>query len=133
MTEHTLDPVWMEVALYFVPEEFANPHAMDSSFIRKLYKMRITAGVPFRVTSSYRTPEHNERIKGASRSAHTLLPCRAVDLKVINNYERAQVVFAAIAYGIERLGIYPADENGAGVIHIDDSRQHPRPRIWTNY
>lgn len=125
--------VWGHIKEYFKPEEFTDPYNMDAAFLYALYKIRLKAGVPLRITSSIRSPEHNETVGGAKGSAHMLIPGCAVDLFVKNNYERFKIVKAAILEGIERIGIYPAKEDNSGVIHLDMSPSHPQERIWTRY
>lgn len=125
-------PVWEEVASHFSPAEFQNPHEMDAHFIRWLYKVRLMAGVPIRVTSDARHPEKDI---GAKKSAHKKRPCRAIDCKVKNSYERACVVLAAARCGGVRIGIYPGGSGDGGVVHLDceTASDNQSPRIWTKY
>jgi hypothetical protein len=125
--------VWIEVAPLFVPTEFSRPFDMDVHFLRLLYKARLSANTPFRIVKpggDHRPPGVN---RGAANSAHMSRPCRAVDLSVRNNYERAEVIMAAVRVGILRIGIYPSREDGSGGLHLDASEVHPFPRFWTRY
>ncbi len=117
---------------YFKKSEFAYPENMGYEFMMWLDRLRDIAGVQMNVSSSFRTPEHNQRVKGASNSAHCLIPCEAVDIrKHIKdndkhwNYARFRIVKIALEMGCRRLGIYL---NGS--LHIDRSEQHPNDRIW---
>ena len=130
-------PVWAEVAPSaerggFKRSEFTDPDEMDANFLRLLFKARQIAGVPFRIVSSARDPEGSV---GASLSAHKKRPCRAVDLHVANNYERACVLIAAVQVGIVRIGIYPAKDDNSGSVHLDAEThpENPSPRCWTRY
>lgn len=131
-------PVWEEIAPKgdapgFDRSEFTDPDEMDVHFLRLLYKARQVAGVPFRIISSARDPEGST---GASLSAHKKRPCRAVDLQVLNNFERACVVIAAVKVGIVRIGVYPASTaGGKGGVHLDAEThpENPSPRCWTRY
>jgi hypothetical protein len=126
-------PVWKEIHPLFQPREFRFPYAMDVYFLRLLYATRILAAVPFRPRSDHRPEDQNTAAQGAIGSAHIPLPCRAIDLAIRNNYERFQIVAAAIAQGFERIGIYPAHQDNSGTLHLDASSTHPQPRIWTRY
>lgn len=126
------DPrVWADVAPYLAPREFRSPGRMDANFLRLLAKARKIAGVPFRIISDARTPEHNADVGGAGHSAHTELPCACVDLQVRDNEERYHVLTGLMAVGFLRIGIYPGQLDGAGGIHVDASRTNPAPRLWT--
>lgn len=95
--------------------------------------MRRAAGVPFRPTSDHRPPERNAAAGGAERSAHLDVPCRAVDLRVINNHERFRIIATAIRFGFNRVGCarYDVDSvTGAGIIHLDASEDLPAEVMW---
>jgi len=134
-------PIWDEIRPRpeigrpggFGPSEFRNPYMMDVHFLRLLYRMRQAAGVPFRIQSDYRSPEHNETVGGAENSAHTETPCRAVDLWAASNYERFRIITTASRFGFNRIGTskYGADpQTGAGLIHLDASERLPAEVMW---
>jgi hypothetical protein len=125
--------IWIHVHPHFQPHEFRFPFEMDAHFLRWLHQVRLAAGVPFRFRSDHRPTDHNTTAGGAVGSAHIPIPCRAVDLAVLNNYERYQVIAAAILLGCTRIGIYPARPDNSGSIHLDCSTTHPQPRIWTRF
>lgn len=147
-------PVWERIAPEIQPHEFPWPERMCRFFLEFIvYRARqITRvmtmetsghmdGVPFRFRSSYRSPERNATIAnvqggvgGAPVSSHTEQPCRAVDLAVLNRFERALVLDAFYEVGIRRRGIYPeSTDAGGGVLHVDASPALPSPRIWTKF
>ena len=108
---------------FFAPTEFRRPHLMDEIFIVVLDQIREDAGFPFKINSSHRTKEENTAVGGAKDSAHQEVPCRCVDIKVNNAYQKFQLVDSARDHGIERIFIYKTH------IHIDDSPNLPRPRL----
>ena len=118
---------------YFKPSEFAVPSRMGFEFMKWLDTLRAQAGVPIIITSSYRTPAHNAAVGGASNSAHTDVPCDAVDIGERPrpddpqwNYSRWMIVSTAIMMGCKRIGTY-AD----GSLHLDMSHdRRPAPRMW---
>lgn len=101
---------------YFKAEDFkmdgqdVSKH-MNTDFLIKLDTCRHLSGVPFRVTSSYRSPEKNKSVGGSSQSMH--LKGRAVDIICTDGPTRYKIVQAAISLGLT-VGIM---ERG---IHLDD-------------
>lgn len=118
----------MYIAKFFKDEEFeaCSPSCMreqinDDSLLR-LDRAREIAGVPFVLSSAYRTPDF-ERKKGRSgKGAHT--EGRAFDILCRSSNFRWRIVFSALAAGFQRIGI--ADT----FIHLDDSVNLPSPCIW---
>ena len=122
---------WAELK-WFKPTEFKQPLLMGYEFLKWLDRVREGAGVRMLVSSSYRSPEHNEAVGGAEDSAHTDIPCNAVDVrrdpKALLGWNHAtfQIVSTAIALGCKRIGIYADDS-----IHLDMTHdQRPAPRMW---
>lgn len=121
--------VWEEIYPFFVPGEFEQPRTMDVGFLRLLTEARILADVPFRVLDT---------VRGDPRSAHGEEPCTAVDLQLLNSYERQRAVRGAVIAGFVRVGIYPGTsgefrgmrKKDGGGLHLDASRTKP-PRFWT--
>jgi uncharacterized protein YcbK (DUF882 family) len=95
---------------------------MDINLLLILDKMRHRAGIPFKITSAYRSPEYNKTLKNASpNSAHLL--GKAVDISVKDSKSRYLILEAAIYYGIQRIGI------GDNFIHID-IKENPAEVAW---
>jgi hypothetical protein len=122
---------WAELK-HFTPAEFTKPLVLGYEFMKWLDEVREAAGVVMLVSSSYRTPEHNAAVGGAGDSAHTEIPCDAVDIRknpktaVTWNHDRFRIVRAAIAHGCQRIGIYQDDS-----IHLDRTEDvRPAPRLW---
>jgi uncharacterized protein YcbK (DUF882 family) len=123
---------WVEIR-HFTPEEFKQPLLMGWEFVRWLDALRERAGVPMVITSSYRSPERNEAVGGATDSAHCDIPCNAVDLGERPrpddrnwNLTRWQIVATAMAMGCQRIGSYQD-----GSLHLDMTHdRRPAPRMW---
>ena len=126
------DVDWQHVE-HFSKAEFAAPENMGAEFVLWLDRLREKAGVPMTITSSYRTPAHNAAVGGATDSAHTDVPCNAVDIGERPrpddknwNFTRWQIVTTAIAMGCRRIGMYQD-----GSLHLDMSHdKRPSPRMW---
>ena len=95
---------------------------MDGLFLEMLDDARDIAGIPFRITSSFRTPEYNAKIGGSKNSAH--LRGKAVDIACDNSGERWQIVSALLKVGFRRIGI------GKTFIHVDLDDSLPQNVIW---
>lgn len=120
-------------ALYFRSEEFDSPDLpgsgewMEQGFIDLLDECRHRAGIPFIVTSGFRTDNYNEQLKRegypvSENSAHLIGV--AADIKCLTSSDRFKIVGAAIAVGIERIGI------GTNFIHLDTAEDKGGPFIW---
>lgn len=126
------DADWAQVK-HFDKAEFAHPEKMGFEFILWLDDVRGQAGVPMTVTSSYRTPSHNASVGGADDSAHTDVPCNAVDIGMRPrsddphwNYSRYQILTTAHGLGCVRFGSYHD-----GSLHLDMTHdRRPAPRMW---
>lgn len=112
---------------HFRPDEFFYPEKMGYEFLVWLDGVRGSAGVPFRITSSYRPEKYNKEVGGAKNSAHTEVPCDAVDIGKPTNEGRFKIIQAALDAGCTRIGLY-----ANGSIHLDRTEdERPSPRIWT--
>jgi len=76
---------------------------MNPLLLEKLDKARDISGVPFKITSSWRSQEYNKAIKGAKNSSH--LRGNAVDILCSNSVERFIIVDALVSAGFKRIGI----------------------------
>lgn len=94
---------------------------MNQEFLIKLDNCRHLAGVPFNVTSSYRTIQKNKAVGGAPNSMH--VHGRAVDIVCTDGPTRYKIVQSALSLGLT-VGIM---ERG---IHIDD---RPTPTLFHYY
>ena len=94
---------------YFTLDEFDSPDYkgsgvnMDDNFLELLNNAREIAGIPFKITSGYRTENHNKKVGGVSNSSH--LNGFAADIAIGSGQERYIVLNALIKAGFKRLGI----------------------------
>ena len=119
--------------LHFESYEFDSPDLqnsginMDHSFLQMLDDARGIAGIPFKITSGYRSVEHNQKVGGVSNSSHLI--GKACDIAVGSGKERYVIINALIKAGFTRLGV------GQTFIHCDnDSIEQNGTKsnsIWT--
>ena len=96
---------------YFSLSEFDCPSLsnsgknMDTNFLYKLEHARELAGIPFKITSGYRTKEYNEDLlkrgyKASKNSSHLIGV--AADIAVGSGKERYIILNALIRAGFKR-------------------------------
>lgn len=120
---------WADVR-YFRPVEFASPDQPDSgylmnlNFVRKLDKLREAVKMPLVINSGYRTPAHNDSLKGSvDGSAHTT--GHAADIQAFSSGQKHAILEAAFRLGFRRIGI------GSTFVHVDDDISKPQDVVWT--
>ncbi len=113
---------------YFTLDEFDCPNLpnsgvnMDSDFLAKLEQAREIAGIPFKITSGYRTKERNEQVGGVPNSSHLIGV--AADIAVGSGNERYVILNALIKAGFKRLGV------AKSFIHCDTDPNKSNS-VWT--
>jgi uncharacterized protein YcbK (DUF882 family) len=101
--------------VYFQDSEV---EGLKDEFIVKLDKARGIAGIPFIITSGFRSIQKNESVVGAvPDSSHT--KGLAVDLRVRTSREAALIIDSAKEAGIDRRGIYVDSYWNPRHIHLD--------------
>lgn len=114
---------------YFSREEFDSPdlegsgNSMQELFILPLHKARISAGIPFKINSGYRTEEHNKSVGGVENSPHT--GGWAADIHCVDSVSRHKIISSLIEVGFNRIGIAKT------FIHVDNQPSKPPYVIWT--
>lgn len=96
---------------------------LNDELVQKLEQAREKAGIPFVITSGYRSPTANQSIGGSvSDSAH--LSGLAVDLRCSEVHQRFLMVKALLDAGFTRLGIYDRH------VHSDIDKTKDSEVIW---
>ena len=129
----SLNKVEQEMALkHFKLSEFDSPDSkgsgknMTREFLKKLDRARDIAKIPFKITSGFRTPQHNVNLrkqgyKASANSSH-LKGC-AADIVCKDSGTRQKIVNGLIQAGFTRIGI--ADS----FIHCDTDKDK-NDAIW---
>ena len=107
---------------WFRTSEFIQFSKMQPALLEKLDKARDIAGIPFHITSSYRSPEYNSIVGGVANSAH--VRGYAVDIRCLDSESRFKIVYGAFCAGFPRIGI------GKNFVHLDCDPSLPSPCIW---
>ena len=120
---------------YFKHSEFDSPDMpnsginMDTGFLQLLDQCREAAGIPFKITSGYRSKEYNQSLKdrgykASKNSAH--LKGLAVDIAATDSVTKFKIISAALAVNITRIGV------AKSFIHLDKDPDKPAQHcIWT--
>ena len=114
--------------LHFETQEFdcpTHPNSginMDNAFLQMLDDARGIAGIPFNITSGYRTKNRNELVGGVKNSSH--LTGKAADIAVGSGGERYVILNSLIKANFKRLGV------AKSFIHCDNDDSKP-DSIWT--
>lgn len=94
----------------FTPTEV---YKLDLKLVDKLQAIRTKTGIPMKIESGWRSPEHNENVGGVQDSAHT--KGLAVDIRCRNSRERFLLKKAAFEEGFRRIG----DGQERNFLHLD--------------
>ena len=107
-----------ELSEFDSPDEIGSGKLMDASFLQMLDDARGIAGIPFRITSGYRTPSHNAYVGGVQPSLKSKgsshLFGYAADIACNNSADREVILNSLIRAGFRRIGI------ANGFIHVDN-------------
>ena len=103
------------------PDKAGSGHNMEEEFLELIDCAREEAEIPFKITSGFRTEEHNKKVGGVENSSH-LKGC-AADIACGNSEKRSIMVRALINVGFTRLGISKT------FIHVD-SDPDKSDAIW---
>jgi len=118
---------------YFTLSEFDSPdqpgsgEMMDPDFLAMLDEARDCAGIPFVITSGFRSVTHNKKLikdgYPASRNSSHLLGL-AADIYCTDSRSRFIILDALQEVGFTRIGIAP------NYLHVDLDTNKPQHRIW---
>ena len=103
------------------PDELGSGKLMSKDLLVKLNNARHIAGIPFIITSGYRTIAHNALVGGSNTSSH--LAGLAVDISCKSSLDRLTMVNALIIAGFKRIGIAKT------FIHVDVDDSKPNA-MW---
>ena len=104
---------------YFKEHEIKN---LDANLVSMLDNAREIAGIPFIITSGFRTERHNAEVGGDPHSAH--LSGLAVDLRCQCSDDRFDILRGLLGAGFKRIGVYETH------IHADIDYTKPAPIIF---
>lgn len=113
---------YFDISEFDSPDEKGSGANMNIDFLQKLDAIRDGVG-PLKINSGYRTKAHNQKVKGSPNSSH--LKGLAVDIHCTDSRKRWQIVAAAMAEGINRIGIAKT------FVHLDVDKDKPPHVIWT--
>ena len=91
---------------WFKESEFNEFSKMQPELLSRLDNARDLAGIPFYITSSYRSPDYNSLHGGVRNSAHTR--GFAVDVRCLDNEDRWKIVHAAFCAGFPPPALFKA-------------------------
>lgn len=124
---------WWERIRYFKPSEFDSKDApgsgvmMDRLFLWKLDAIRHEWNEPLRITSGYRTAQHNATVGGAPNSGHRHGRAADISTKGWTKDKRERFARLCKQFGMTGLGL------GSTFIHVDDltgTEGAQRPLRW---
>ena len=121
---------------YFKLSEFDSPDLkgsgsnMNYTFLEKLDQARGLAGIPFKITSGFRTEAYKDDLtrrgyKTAKKGTSPHLKGLAADISVKDSRQRYIVINSLLLAGFTRIGI--ADT----FIHVDLDTEKSQNVIWT--
>lgn len=97
----------------FTPDEFSDFAAMKPELLAMLDGARDVAGVPFRLTSTYRDGDDKSHGRGY-----------AVDIRANTSGARFHIVRGLLAVGFHRIGVYDRH------VHADCDPSLPSEVMW---
>jgi len=96
---------------------------MSQEILSMLDAARKIYGKPMRITSGFRTKNHNKKVGGVESSSH--LKGLAADIACSESRNRFDMIRALLEVGFKRLGV-------AGTfIHVDIDKNKSQNVIWT--
>ena len=110
---------------YFKLDDFKcqenGENEIDEDFVRKLDELREACGVPFVITSGYRSPKHSIEAKKAKPGTHA--QGIAADIKTASGQQRHKIIKAAMIIGFNGIGV------AKSFVHVDTRKSSPV--VWS--
>ena len=95
---------------------------MNTELLMMLDEARIIADCPFKISSSWRSEEHNANVGGKPNSSH--LRGKAVDIVCTSSHQRLRILDGLLMAGFTRIGIAKT------FIHADCDITLPQDVLW---
>jgi len=96
---------------------------MSKDLLKKLDLAREFSNTSFKITSSWRSKEHNSKVNGSINSSH--LKGLAIDIYCVDSVKRFHILDGLMLAGFTRIGI------AKNFIHADVDESKPQDVIWT--
>lgn len=108
------------IAVYFKPEEFASKGNgrinIKSDLVNRLDAVRTEFGQPIKITSGYRDPAHNRRVRGSKNSQHMHGTAVDINMAGMNTKTRYRLMVLLVQNGFTSFGSYDRSPN---MLHAD--------------
>ena len=118
-----------ELSEFDSPDEIGSGKTMDSNFLSMLDDARGIAGIPFTITSGFRTPAHNAKVGGVSPSNNSKGSSHmygyAADIAAPDSRTKFIIIDSLLKAGFNRIGV------GKTFIHCDNDPDKSPDVIWT--
>ena len=88
---------------------------INQRLVNALQELRDLAGLPVRISSGYRCPEHNRAIGGAPRSQHLLGTAADISVRGMTPGQMYRLAEDVEAFRNGGIGVYP----DKGFVHVD--------------
>tara|TARA_Y100000015_G_scaffold15037_1_gene14442 strand:+ start:2923 stop:3291 length:369 start_codon:yes stop_codon:yes gene_type:complete len=118
---------WFNFSEFDSPDLPGSGHHMEQDFLDLLDEARTIAGIPFVITSGFRTDSYHDELtrrgyNTVKNSAH-LKGC-AADIAATTSRDRFLIVTALLEVGFDRIGI------GEDFIHVDNDWEKNGCLCW---
>ncbi len=118
----------------FTPKEMAcrlcSEVLIVPSFMRFMQMLRTEVGVPFTVTSGYRSPEHNAATSGTKSKDGPHVSGQAMDIAIAYS-EAFELIALAMNNGAKGVGMRQHGRINGRYVHIDQWYKRDAPTLWT--
>jgi len=116
---------------YFTESETKN---LDTELVAMLDMARHKAGIPFIISSGFRTVEHNYAVGGADGSSH--IKGLAVDLLCRTSNQLFHILDGLCSVGFKRIGVYFITKDGVPYpshVHVDVDDTKPQGVVFLKW